>query len=95
MLLILITIFVLLLITIFVLILVTIFILILVTIFVFDIDNNIFRADPKIQDVRGYWGEREDKGISEQTVIQTRKIFSENILINIFFCKYIFQLSFQ
>ena len=53
--------------------------------FIWYWDNNISRADPKIQDVRGYWGECEDKGISEQTVIQTRKIFSANIWINIHF----------
>ena len=33
------------------------------------------QTDPKIQNVRGYWAGSEDKGISQQTVIQN--IFSK------------------
>ena len=32
--------------------------------------NKIQKRDPKIQNVRGYWAGSEDKGISQQTVIQ-------------------------
>ena len=36
-------------------------------------------ADPKIQAVHGYWVGCEDKGISEQTLIQAPQISSPNI----------------
>ena len=60
-------------------------------------------ADPKIQAVHGYWVGCEDKGISEQTLIQAPQISSPNIYFaagNLYFnlsllCKYFLNTCFN